>query len=122
MHEIIRRSQMGGQNSTINGDPSLNKAFAALPVHNQMVALQGGYNSMAKEFGGLAKHVPEITTTISKPVPMSVQLAGKFPLLAVEQKGGNKNTSESTTSNDETSSSSSSSDSNSGGSVKKITI
>jgi DNA-directed RNA polymerase II subunit RPB2 len=123
MREIMRRSQMAGQNSTINVDPSLNKAFAALPVHNQMVALQGGYNSMAKEFGGLAKHVPEITTTISKPVPMSVQLADKYPLLAVEQKGGNKNTSESTTSNDETSSSSSSSDSNSGGgTIKKISF
>jgi hypothetical protein len=82
---------------------------------------------MAKEFGGLAKHVPEVTTTIHKPVPMSLQLAGKFPLLAVEQTGGNKNTSETTTSNDETSSSSSSSsssstDSNSGVSVKKIII
>jgi hypothetical protein len=124
MHEIIRRSQMGGQNLATNGngDPSLNKAFNALPVHNQMVALQGGYNSMAKEFGGLAKHVPEVTTTINRPVPMSVQLAGKFPLLAVEQKGGNKNTSETKTSNDEISSSSSSSDSNSGGSIKKIII
>ncbi|NBV99473.1 MAG: hypothetical protein EBR67_08200, partial [Proteobacteria bacterium] len=82
-----------------------------------------GYNSMAKEFGGLAKHVPEITTTISRPVPMSVELAGKFPLLAVDQKGGEeKNTTSSKSSNDETSSSTLSSDNNSGEGVKKITF
>jgi hypothetical protein len=127
MHQIITRSQMGGQNpntnTNTNGEPYLNKAFNALPVDKQFVALQGGYNSMAKQFGGLAKIVPEISSTINRPVPMSVQLAGKFPLLAVEQKGGDKTNDSSSSDNSSSSSSSnSSSDSSSGGSVKKITI
>jgi len=118
MGEIIRRSQMDEQSLT---KPDLTQAFDKLPLHNKMVALQGGYNSMAKEFGGLAKHIPEVTTTISKPVPMSVQLAGKFPLLAVE--GETKKTDSSSTKSIDTSSSSeSSSDTNSDVGVKKITI
>jgi hypothetical protein len=125
MSEIIKRSMQGGSSNVLNNEP-LNDLFGRLPVHNKVLALQGGYSSMAKELKTLGGRVPEITTTISKPVPMSVQLADKYPLLAVEQKGGNKNTSESTTSNDETSSSSSSSsssDSNSGGgTIKKISF
>jgi hypothetical protein len=130
MAEIIRRSrrQTGGNGlnntSSSDGNVTLNKAFNALPVHNQVLALQGGYNSMAKEFNSLAKHVPETTTTISRPVPVSVELANKFPLLAVEQKGGDKkNNDESTTSSDNTSSSSSSQDNSSGGgTIKKISF
>jgi len=122
MGEIIRRSQMGSQTSTTNVVPALNQAFDKLPLHNKMLALQGGYNSIAKEFGGLAKHIPEVTTTISRPVPISVQLAGKFPLLAVED-GSNKYNSSSTKSLDTSSSSTDTSlDTSSGKGVKKITI
>jgi DNA-directed RNA polymerase II subunit RPB2 len=119
MSEIIRRSSRGG-NSEINGGATLNKAFNALPVHNQVLALQNGYNSMAKEFNSLAKHVPETLTTFKRPVPVSVELANKFPLLAVEG-GNNKNTSSSTKSDNETSSSSSTNN-DSDSYVKKITI
>jgi hypothetical protein len=123
MSEIIKRSMQGGSSTALNNEP-LNDLFGRLPVHNKVLALQGGYKSMADELKTLGGRVPEITTTISKPVPMSVQLAGKFPLLAVEQKGGNKNTSESTSSTDESSSSSSSSssDNSGGGTIKKITF
>jgi len=140
MSEIIRRSsiKMDEKNFT-NNSSSLNEAFNALPEHNKMIALQGGYNSMAKEFGGLAKQVPETNITFRRPVSMSEELANRFPLLAVDQIGGDeKNTSDSsnddnTSSVDDTesssssistsSSSSSSSNSNSGdGSIKKISF
>jgi hypothetical protein len=75
---------------------------------------------MAKEFNSLAKHVPETLTTFKRPVPVSVELANKFPLLAVEG-GNNKNTSSSTKSDNETSSSSSTNN-DSDSHVKKITI
>ena len=125
MNEILRRSSMqsGGLNASnglSNKDP-LNKAFNALPVHNQVLALQGGYNSMAKEFNTLAKAVPDITTTVIKPVPVSVELANKFPLLAIDQKGGDKKETDDTSSSNNTSSESSSS-SSSGSSVKKISF
>ena len=69
----------------------LNKAFNALPVHNQVVALQGGYSSMANELKTLVQKVPEETISFKTPVPISEQLAEKYPLLAVETKqtGGN---------------------------------
>jgi hypothetical protein len=65
-------------NENANEKSILNKAFNALPEHNKMVALQGGYNSMAKEFSGLAKHANDITTTIRKPISISEELANKF--------------------------------------------
>jgi hypothetical protein len=121
MNEILRRTSMQSGGSIVSNKDPLNKAFSALPLHNQVLALQGGYNSMAKEFNTLAKTVPEITTTVIKPVPVSVELANKFPLLAVEQNGGDKKDSDETSSSNNTGSESSSS-SSSVGSVKKISF
>ncbi|NBQ17909.1 hypothetical protein EBU24_06355, partial [bacterium] len=85
MNAILKRTMQGNElnSSQINNDP-LNEAFKALPLDKQLVALQGGYNSMAKEFNKLGSAVPEITTTISRPEPVSVKLAKEFPLLAIE--------------------------------------
>jgi DNA-directed RNA polymerase II subunit RPB2 len=122
MSEIIKRTMQGGSNNGSNNEP-LNDLFGRLPVHNQMVALQGGYKSMADELKTLGGQVPKTLTTVRTPIPVSVKLSNKFPLLAVDQKGGEeKNTTSSKSSNDETPSSTSSSDNNSGEGVKKITI
>jgi DNA-directed RNA polymerase II subunit RPB2 len=118
VREIMRRSS--GQ----NGGGLLVDSFQKLPLDKQFVALQGGYTSMAKEFGGFSKKIPEATVTIKRPISMSQQLAGKYPLLAVEQKDGDKKNIEDSTSNNDTSSSnnSSSSSSSGGGSIKKISF
>jgi hypothetical protein len=122
MSEIIKRTMQGGLNNVSNNEP-LNDLFGRLPVHNQMVALQGGYKSMADELKTLGGQVPKTLTTVRTPIPVSVKLSNKFPLLAVDQKGGEeKNTTSSKSSNDETPSSTLSSDNNSGEGVKKITI
>jgi hypothetical protein len=81
----------------------LNNAFKALPQMNQVIALQGGYNSMAKEFNNLAKQIPDTLVTIKKPIPITEQLAQQLPLFAVEQKGGTTTSTE-TESNTSTSS------------------
>jgi len=126
MAEIMRRTarQTGGMNYSNKPNDPLVGAFDVLPLDKKLVALQGGYNSMAKQFGGLANRVNHTTIKITKPVSMSEQLAGKYPLLAVEQKGGDKKTTDNSTSNDTTTSSNdtSSSTSSSGGSIKKISF
>ena len=138
MGQIMRQSarQSGGNaiiGNTIQQNQSSNTPlvpyFEALPVQKQLTALQGGYNSMSKEFNTLAKSVHSEKMTISKPQTVQEQLAGKLPLLAVDQKGGNTESSPSETSSgtssgtssDNTTSESSSS-SSSGGSIKKISF
>jgi hypothetical protein len=105
MSEIIRRTNIkkNDEDLTHNNSP-LNNAFKALPEHNKMIALQGGYQSMAKEFGGLAKQEQGSTITIKRPLSMSEELAKKYPLLAVEKMEGGEKTSD----NEEDSTSSSS--------------
>jgi hypothetical protein len=84
---------------------------------------------MSKEFNTLAKSVHDEKITITKPKTVQEQLAGKLPLLSVDQKGGNTESSTSETSSstsssassDNTTSESSSSDT-SGGSIKKISF
>ena len=88
----------------------LTNAFNVLPPDKKMIALQGGYSSMAKEFNHLAKQIPDSLVTFNNPVPMSVKLAQQLPLFAVEQNGG-KNTNSDTSSS--TNSSNSSSDTSS---------
>lgn len=93
MSEILRRSakQQGGgitNNNPVNNNP-LNNAFEALPQDKQLVALQGGYHSMAKEFNSLSKIVNDPLITINKPISMTQQLADRFPILAT-QTGGDK--------------------------------
>jgi DNA-directed RNA polymerase II subunit RPB2 len=129
MSEIIRRSAIhsGGTNSrgTNSGETNdpLNSAFKALPVHNQVVALQGGYTSMAKQFNTLAKNTPDSIVTINKPPSVTQQLASKYPLLAVVQKKGDKKENDETTlSNDETTTSSSEENNSGGDNIKKISF
>ena len=99
----------------------LKKAFSALPTDKQLVALQGGYNSMAKEFNNLSKITPDPLVTIVKPVPMSQQLADKYPLLAVDtNKLKNDGDNELTTNYNPDNNNEN--DNNSKGSVKKISI
>ena len=138
MGQIMRQSarQSGGNaiiGNTIQQNQSSNTPlvpyFEALPVQKQLTALQGGYNSMSKEFNTLAKSVHDEKITITKPKTVQEQLAGKLPLLSVDQKGGNTESStsdtssstSSSTSSDNTTSESSSSDT-SGGSIKKISF
>jgi DNA-directed RNA polymerase II subunit RPB2 len=138
MGQIIRQSarQSGGNaiiGNTIQQNQSSNRPlvpyFEALPVQKQLTALQGGYNSMSKEFNTLAKSVHNEKLTITKPKTIQEQLAGKLPLLSVDQKDGNTesspsetflNTSSGTSSDNTTSESSSSSSSDS--SIRKISF
>jgi hypothetical protein len=122
MSEILRKSSHAEKNV-------LGGAFEALPVDKKLVALQGGYNSMAKDFGGLVKTVQPITTTVYKPMNMQDILTKQLPLIGV--KGGASNVSSETTNKEvkfsdtsDTSSSSSSSGSSSSSSsnIKTITI
>jgi hypothetical protein len=120
MRAIIRKSQTGGAlNLTTQptSDP-LNNAFKALPLDKQFVALQGGYNSMAKEFNNLAKTVPDTFVKINKPISISEELANKYPLLAVDKTEDKTNIDQSSSNNNDNSSSE---ENNSGGSeIKKI--
>ena len=113
--------QTGGMSSIKSNDP-LGGAFDVLPVDKKLLALQGGYGSMAKEFEGLVNKVPDEFVTIKRPVSISQQLVEKYPLLTVEQKDSEeKNTSDST-SNDTSSSNSNDTSSSSEGSIKKISF
>jgi len=135
MHQIMRQSgrqQMGGSNTGSERQDNvgvLNEYFSKLPMRQQMDALKGGYSSVSKEFGNLAGKVNDPLITIHKPVSIQQQLAGKLPLLSIQEKDTSKNTSSSDTNSSETSSSdtnSSSSDNNSSNSsnstVKKISF
>jgi hypothetical protein len=87
MQEIIRRSMKGRAANLSNKiDSQMDKAFQALPLQSQAVALQGGYASMANQFKSLAKSdVSELgITTIKNSVPVSEALSNKLPLLAVK--------------------------------------
>jgi hypothetical protein len=131
MGQIMRQSASQSGGSTIQQNQSSNTPlvpyFEALPVQKQLTALQGGYNSMSKEFNSLAKSVHDEKITIIKPQTVQEQLYGKLPLLSVDQKGGNKDTtttetSSSSTTSSNTTSSSDSSSSSSDSSVKKISF
>jgi hypothetical protein len=138
MGQIMRQSARQSGENTIqqnqSGNTPLVPYFEALTVKNQLTALQGGYTSMSKEFNNLAKTVNHETITITKPRTVQEELAGKLPLLSVEQKGGNTesstpetstNISSSTPSSDNTSSNSSSnssSNTSSDSSIKKISF
>jgi hypothetical protein len=112
MDEIIRKSSEVDKSNYILGG-----AFKALPVDKQLVALHGGYTSMAKDFGGLAKTAPQTSTTIYQTnKPIYDQLVGKLPLLSIDDKSTPDKSTSDDTSTDDTK------DSNSGGSVKRITI
>jgi hypothetical protein len=87
-------------------------------MDKQFVALQGGYNSMAKEFNNLAKTVPDTFVKINKPISISEELANKYPLLAVDKTEDKTNIDQSSSNNNDNSSSE---ENNSGGSeIKKI--
>jgi hypothetical protein len=138
MGQIMRQSARQSGENTIqqnqSGNTPLVPYFEALTVKNQLTALQGGYTSMSKEFNNLAKTVNHEKITITKPRTVQEELAGKLPLLSVEQKGGNTesstpetstNISSSTPSSDNTSSNSSSnssSNTSSDSSIKKISF
>jgi hypothetical protein len=111
MDEIIRKSSEVDKSNYILGG-----AFEALPVDKKLVALHGGYTSMAKDFGGLAKTAPLMSSKFHRTEPIYNQLAGKLPLLSIDEKTPTPND---TTATDDTKDSSSLSNS---GSVKRITI
>ncbi len=123
MAEITKRMMSDNASSKeVNNEP-LNDLFSRLPVHNKVLALQGGYKSMADELTNLGTNVPEITTTISKPKPMADQLADRYPLIAaVKSNNSVDNSEDSLTSNDTTTFTPSSQESKSNENVKKIII
>ena len=90
MNEIMRKSHETEQSR----DP-FDRAFKALPLDKQVVALQEGYNSMAEEFDGLSKKIPDAFVTINKPIQISEELEKKLPLISVKQKEENTTSSES---------------------------
>ena len=115
MGQIMRQSagQLGGginqQNVHVSNTP-LAPYFQALPVKDQLSALQLGYNSMSKEFNKLSNSVNNEKITISKPQSIQQQLYEKLPLLSIQpsssikQNGGDINdTSVSTNANINTS-------------------
>jgi hypothetical protein len=119
MNEIIRKSYEKREEES---DP-LKEAFNALHPSQQVVALQEGYNSMAKELNNLAKKIPDPMVTIIKPKSMTEILTNHFPELGVvEQKGGHASSSESVTLDIEELSSENTSSSNSNGETKIIKI
>jgi hypothetical protein len=124
MNEIMRKGGMRQHSLEIPSEnpleKPLNNAFKALPPMNQVIALQGGYSSMAKEFNNLAKQIPDTLVTINKPIPITEQLAQQLPLFAVEQKGGTS-TESSNDSNDNNSTSNNTSNSSSNESNNGIT-
>jgi hypothetical protein len=133
MQQIMKesgRQQLGGSNSPIQNQNQrtggvLNEYFSKLPVRQQMDALKGGYGSVSKEFSQLAGKVSNPLITITKPVSIQEQLAGKLPLLSIEQKGGETSSSTSISSNSSSTSNSSSSsesnnNSNEGGTTRTI--
>jgi DNA-directed RNA polymerase II subunit RPB2 len=95
----------------------LDGAFKALPLDKQFIALQGGYNSMAKEFSTLAKTTPDPLVTINRPIPVSDQLAKMYPMLAVDE---NKHEDEKQEDKSSSSSSSSSSSDENMFKIKKL--
>jgi DNA-directed RNA polymerase II subunit RPB2 len=117
MREIIRKSgrqQTQNYNEVKNQSESVSKGlepyFNALPVDKQISALKGGYQSMSSEFSKLEGKMEEPLITIKKPISTHEELTNKFPILSIEQKGGDLNTD--TTSNDNSSSISSDNTSN----------
>jgi DNA-directed RNA polymerase II subunit RPB2 len=89
MNEIIRRSQKPNEKQEQEKEQTQNplkEAFEALPMDKQFVALQGGYNSMAKEFNQLAKVTPDPLITIKREPPISQKIADEFPIFAVDKK------------------------------------
>jgi len=117
MREIIRKSgrqETQNYNEVKNQSESVSKGlepyFNALPVDKQISALKGGYQSMSSEFSKLEGKMEEPLITIKKPISTHEELTNKFPILSIEQKGGDLNTD--TTSNDNSSSISSDNTSN----------
>jgi hypothetical protein len=119
MREIIRKS--GRQetqnynevkNQSENSSKGLEPYFNALPVDKQISALKGGYQSMSSEFSKLEGKMEEPLITIKKPISTHEELTNKFPILSIDQKGGdlkNDTTSGESSLSDNSSSSSSSS-------------
>jgi len=113
MREIMKKSDaaaaatdnaniltVDNNNNNNNNDP-LSGAFKALPVDKQFVALQGGYNSMAKEFNNLSKGESSPFTQIIRPISMTEQIAKEYPLVSVDGKNtSQEDINEPTVSND----------------------
>ena len=113
MDEIIRKSSEVDKSNYILGG-----AFEALPVDKKLVALHGGYTSMAKDFGGLAKTAPLMSSKFHRTEPIYNQLAGKLPLLSIEDKTPTSDNHD----NIESTVATNSSPSSEGGTIKRITI
>jgi DNA-directed RNA polymerase II subunit RPB2 len=100
MEEIMRKTarQTQQQSSEINPSTTtqsggaLNEYFQVLPVKTQMEILKDGYKSVSTEFKQLAGQVDKPLVTINRPQSIQQQMSEQFPLLAVEQKGGNTET------------------------------
>jgi DNA-directed RNA polymerase II subunit RPB2 len=114
MKAIILKSQQQGTN--------LNSYFERLPLHNQVVALQNGYNSLSKDFSNLAKKVQDPLITIKKPVSVEDELKKQFPLLAVETKNEEKQKNEEQNNNSNSDSNSNSNSDSGNINVKKISF
>ena len=90
MNEIMIRST--NKTDEINNNNNiLNNAFNNLPQDKQLVALQGGYKSMADEFKKIGTKIEDPLITIKKPIDISEQIKTQFPLLKVDTDTDNNN-------------------------------
>ena len=123
MGQIMRQTagrqpiQSGGTTTT-----PLAPYFERLPVEKQLTALQGGYNSMSKEFNKLANSVSKENITIIKPTTIQEQLEGKLPLLSVETNNKNKDNEDINNNNETTLSETGGTNKNNDSSIKKISF
>ena len=66
-----------------NASSPLIRYFTNLPIRNQLGALQDGYKEVSSEFKQLAGKANDQKVTINTPKSIQQQLAGRLPLLAV---------------------------------------
>jgi hypothetical protein len=67
-----------------NASSPLIRYFTNLPIRNQLGALQDGYKEVSSEFKQLAGKANDQKVTINTPKSIQQQLAGRLPLLAVD--------------------------------------
>ena len=120
MREIMRKTSRQTENNTNTNAPvtaqqsggALNTYFQALPTKTQLEVLKGGYKSVSSEFSQLADKVDTPLVTIVRPPSIQQQIAGQFPLLAVETNTEISSDDKNTTSSDNATSSDNTTSSN----------
>lgn len=87
LNEIMRRQRL----TPMQPQPSnvLVESFNKLPLHNQVLALHGGYSSVAQELSELSKSVDVAPVVSVQPESITNKLAKQFPMLSVDNQPTN---------------------------------